>query len=269
MKVNVNEIVTAILPGTTLGEVADRFKPGADVLILNGFPSKPDDTLSEGDSIALIRRGEVPGRAELEEVMIARHTPGVHEVVKRSTVGIAGAGGLGSNVAVALARLGIGKLIIADFDVVEPSNLNRQCFFVDQLGELKVDALKATLLRVNPFVEVETKALRLTTENIPTIFAGCRVLVEAFDGAEQKAMLVETALAKLRNTFVVAASGLAGFGPGEDIRPHRVGERLIIIGDLSSEARRGSGLMAPRVGIAANMQANTVLRVLLGEETAG
>lgn len=266
MLIKVNELEKEVEPGVTVGKLAVRLKPGADVLIVNGFPARPETELHEGDTVSLIRRGQAPPREELHAVMAARHTPGVHEKVGAAKVGVAGLGGLGSHVAMALARLGVGKLVLVDFDVVEPSNLNRQAYFTDQLGKTKAEALAENLRRINPFIAIDARAERVTIDNVEALFGDCGILVEAFDAADQKAMLVETALARLPNTFVVAASGLAGHGPGEDIRPHRLGPRLVVVGDLSSEARPGEGLMSPRVGIAAHMQANIVLRRILGEE---
>lgn len=265
MRILVNERPVE-LAAATLGEVRDARKPEADVLILNGFPCPPERALAEGDRVVLIRRGEVPGRDELEALLVSRHTPGVHDRVRGARIGIAGLGGLGSQAAIALARIGVGELVLADFDVVEPSNLNRQQYFVEQLGLPKVAALTDTLRRVNPYVGVSPHEVRLVPENIPEIFRGCRVLLECFDRADQKAMLVETALARLPDTWVVAASGLAGCAPADDIRTHRVGSRLFVVGDLEAEARPGVGLMAPRVGVAAHAQANLALRLLLGEE---
>ncbi|MDO9069202.1 MAG: sulfur carrier protein ThiS adenylyltransferase ThiF, partial [Deltaproteobacteria bacterium] len=236
------------------------------IMILNGFPAPADSELSDGDEIFLIRRGEIPTEEELEYLMAARHTPGVHARLKHASVGIAGAGGLGSAVAVALARVGLGKLVIADFDVVEPSNLNRQQYFIDQIGMLKVEALAENLKRINPYVVAETHSVMLTTQNIPVIFAECLIVVEAFDRADMKAMLVDTVLASMPHTTVVAASGLAGYGPNNDISTRKVTQRLYLVGDSVSEARPGSGLMAPRVGIAAAHQANQVVRLILGEE---
>jgi sulfur carrier protein ThiS adenylyltransferase len=198
--------------------------------------------------------------------MAARHTPGVHARLKEAVVGIAGAGGLGSAIAVALARVGVGRLIIADFDVVEPSNLNRQQYFIDQIGQLKTEALAANLARINPYISVESHPVLLTAGNTPAIFAPCRVVVEAFDRADQKALLVETVLERLPAATVIAASGLAGYGPNNSITTRRISSRLYLVGDGASEARPGSGLMAPRVGIAASHQANQVVRCILGED---
>ncbi|MBN1317340.1 MAG: sulfur carrier protein ThiS adenylyltransferase ThiF [Anaerolineales bacterium] len=265
IKITFNERPIEIDPGTTLYRLVERFKPGADVLVVNGFPVSEDGELAEGDRVALIKRGERPDSDELEALMAARHTPGVHDRLKQSCVGIAGCGGLGSNVALSLARVGVGKLIIADFDVVIPSNLNRQQYFIEQIGQFKVDALKETLARANPFVQVEIHRVELTAENIPRLFAGADVIVEAFDRVDMKVMIIETVLVKMPDTPLVVGSGMAGYGRNNDIQTQREGN-LYICGDGVSDARPGRGLMAPRVGIAANHQANQVLEIILGEE---
>jgi sulfur carrier protein ThiS adenylyltransferase len=265
VQITVNERPVLIGPGETLDDVRRRFKPSADIVVLNGFPVEEDRPLSEGDRVTLIERGVQPSQDELEALLIARHTPGIHERLKRACVGIAGCGGLGSHVALSLARVGIGRLILVDPDVVEPSNLNRQHYFVDQIGAYKVDALKEILLRANPFVEVETHRLRLTAENIPCVFADADVIVEAFDKAEAKVMIIEAVLSKMPGRPLVVGSGMAGYGRSNAIHTRREGD-LIICGDEVTEARPGRGLMAPRVAIAANHQANVVLEILVGRE---
>lgn len=266
MRIRINEKPAVIKDGLTLGTVADLHKAGADVLILNGFPAPADTVLHDGDELYLIRRGEVPTEDELESLMASRHTPGVHTRLKQAVVGIAGVGGLGSAVAVALARVGVGRLVVADFDVVEPSNLNRQQYFIDQIGRNKVDALVENLQRINPYVTVEAHCAVLCPDNIPAIFSGCQIVVEAFDRADMKAMLVNKVLESLPQSSVVAASGLAGYGPNNNIATRKVSKRLYLVGDCVSEAAPGNGLMAPRVGIAAAHQANQVLRIILGED---
>ena len=264
MEIKVNERPVEIDPDESLYQVAARIKPDADLLIWNGFPADEDGPLAEGDEIALIRRGERPSLGELEALMRARHTPGVHRKLKWACVGIAGCGGLGSNVALSLARVGIGRLILADFDVVVPSNLNRQQYFVEQIGAFKVDALRDNLERANPFVQVETHAVELTPANIPKIMADADVIVEAFDKADMKVMIIETVLSQMPGRPLIVGSGMAGYGGNNTIRTEREGD-LYICGDGVSEARPGRGLMAPRVGIVANHQANQVLEILLGE----
>ncbi len=262
MKIKLNEREIEIDANTTLFQLHEQRQPNADVLIYNGAAVADDVPLAEGDRVNLIQRGKTPPAEELEALMVARHTPGVHERIKGATVGIAGLGGLGSAVAVALARIGVGRLILADFDVVEPSNLNRQQYFIDQLGLTKSEALSINLRRINPYVKYEAHCVRLTPENIPTLFADTDVMVEAFDRADQKAMLLQS----FKGKPIVAASGLAGYGSGETIGVRKMGDRIYVVGDLETGATPGCGLMAPRVGIAAHMQANVVLRLLLGEE---
>jgi len=266
MNVKVNEHVEQVADGTTVHALRDRVKPDADVVVCNGAPCSADRELHEGDEVVLIRRGELPARQELEALMVSRHTPGVHEAVKRGCVGIAGLGGLGSAIAVALARIGTGRLILADFDVVEPSNLNRQQYFVDQIGRLKTDAMRENLARINPYVVVETHAVRLDAENTPGIFGEVDVMVEAFDTSEAKAMILERFSTSCPGRPLVMASGLAGHGPSNTIRTRRLGGSVYIVGDLVTAAGPGVGLMAPRVGVAAHHQANAVLRLLLGED---
>jgi sulfur carrier protein ThiS adenylyltransferase len=268
MRIRVNERAAEFPGGATVGAVRAAVKPDADVLVRNGFPARPDDLLAEGDAVVLIRRGERPAPDELEALLAARHTPGVHERIRAARVGVAGLGGLGSAVAIALARIGVGGLVLADFDVVEPSNLNRQQYFLDQLGLPKPEALAETLVRVNPRVELSLHPVELTPENVPAVFAGVRVVVEAFDRAAAKEMLIRTVLERLPGVPVVAASGLAGAEPSNAVVTRRLARDLYLVGDGVAEARPGVGLMAPRVGVAAHHQANAVLRLLLGLDPA-
>ncbi|MGA2094465.1 MAG: sulfur carrier protein ThiS adenylyltransferase ThiF, partial [Sedimentisphaerales bacterium] len=151
--------------------------------------------------------------------------------LRRSVVGIAGLGGLGSNVAAALARSGVGKLIIADFDNVEQSNLNRQHYFTDQLGRPKVDCMLENLRRINPRVEVVGHKVTLDANNIPQIFADAAVIAECFDAATTKQMLVETVLVKMGGVKIVSVSGLGGYGKSNEIKTKRVSPRLVLVGD--------------------------------------
>jgi sulfur carrier protein ThiS adenylyltransferase len=181
-------------------------------------------------------------------------------------VGIAGLGGLGSNVAIALARIGVGTLILVDFDVVEPSNLNRQQYFIHQIGMSKVEALQENISKINPYVKVLPYNEKLDQNNIKRIFKEAAVVVEAFDRAEEKAMLINVISEKMPDKYIVAASGVAGYGDNNEIRTIRFSSKIFIVGDQKTAAQPGVGLMAPRVGIVAHHQANTVLRILLGEE---
>jgi len=179
-------------------------------------------------------------------------------------VGIAGLGGLGSNVAGALARAGIGKLIIADFDDVEQDNLNRQQYFIDQVGRDKVDCIKENLARINPRVYVEGHRVKLDAENIPQVFAQADVIAECFDSARLKQMLVETVLSRM-SAPIVSASGLAGYGNSNAIRTRRISPRLVLVGDGESGIDTVKLLTAARVGVAAMHQANAIIELIVDE----
>jgi sulfur carrier protein ThiS adenylyltransferase len=260
----VNERPCEFHEGLCLDELARRLKPEADLFIINGFPVPPATELQDGDSCWLIKRGERITPAEMEHLLYARHTPGVHDKVKVSTIGIMGLGGLGSVVAVALARIGVGTLLLADYDVVEPSNLNRQQYFVDQAGMKKTEAMRQNLARINPYVRVETFDEPLTEANIPLVFRHVDVLVECLDGATMKAAALRTVLTGMPAIGYVGASGLAGYAENNLIVTTKLRPNVYLVGDGEAEARPGQGLMAPRVGIAAHHQANQVLRILLG-----
>ncbi|NOQ42781.1 MAG: sulfur carrier protein ThiS adenylyltransferase ThiF, partial [Desulfuromusa sp.] len=156
-------------------------------------------------------------------------------------------------------------LNIADFDVVEPSNLNRQQYFIDQIGMPKVIALQHNLQRINPGTKINIFHQKVTPENIADFFGKVDILVEAFDAADQKAMLTNYFLSNFPDKFLVAASGIAGYETSNSIRTTKISEHFYLCGDGVTAAEPGRGLMAPRVGIAAHHQANTVLRLLLGE----
>jgi sulfur carrier protein ThiS adenylyltransferase len=266
LHIKVNEKEISVPSHTTLYQLKKRFKPKADVIIYNGFPLTADHPLTGGDEIVFIQKGEFPSSEDFECLLMARHTPGVHEKIKGSVVGIAGLGGLGSAVAIALARIGVGTLILVDFDVVEPSNLNRQQYFIHQIGMPKVEALRENLSRINPYVKIQIYPEKLDRKNVERIFKEARVVVEAFDRAEEKAMLINVLSEKMADTYIVAASGVAGYGDNNEIRTTRFSSKIFIVGDQRTAAQPGVGLMAPRVGIAAHHQANLVLRILLGEE---
>jgi sulfur carrier protein ThiS adenylyltransferase len=266
IRIKVNEKEVSLPFEITLFQLKNQFNPNADVIICNGFPSTSNCPLKEGDEIVLIQKGETPPSEEFECLMMARHTPGIHQKIKKSIVGIGGVGGLGSTIAVALARIGVGTLILVDFDIVEPSNLNRQQYFIHQIGMPKVEALKENISKINPYVRVQIYNEKLDRNNVDRIFKEVDVVVEAFDRAEEKAMLINVVSEKMPDKYIVAASGVAGYGDNNEIKTARFSSKIFIIGDQKTAAQPGVGLMAPRVGIAAHHQANTVLRIILGEE---
>ncbi len=191
-------------------------------------------------------------------------SPEERKALESARVGIAGAGGLGSNCAMHLVRSGVAHLTIADFDVVSESNLNRQFFFRDQIGMKKVEALKANLLRIDPDAEVRALDMRLDATTVRETFADCDVVVEAFDAAEAKAMIVSALAGSGKK--IVTASGMAGWGRSNEMRVRKMGDRIVAVGDGESAVGACAAPHSPRVGIAAAMEANSVIALLLNKE---
>lgn len=183
-------------------------------------------------------------------------------ILKSKTVGIAGCGGIGSNVAVALARVGVGNLILADFDKIEESNLNRQYFFYHQIGKPKAFTLKENINNINPNVEVAAYFAKLDANNIMEYYKNCDIIVEAFDRAEMKSVIIKTVLYNFPEKYLVCGNGMGGWGNSEEIKPNYFG-KLIICGDMHESVSEKNPPLAPRVGIVANMMANEVLNILL------
>ena len=204
-------------------------------------------------------------RETLQQALIARHGAEQQRKFAAASVGIAGLGGLGSHIAVLLARLGVGRLVLADFDRVDVTNLNRQHYFLPHLGRYKTEALAEQLRQINPWLDYEIHTCKVTADNAPALFRGCQVVCEAFDRAKEKAMLVQAVLTGLPDTLLVSGSGMAGSGSANAIRSRRAMGRLYLCGDGESEMEQGRGLMAPRVAVCAAHQATLVMRLLLGE----
>lgn len=184
-------------------------------------------------------------------------------VLERARIGVAGAGGLGSNCAMHLVRAGVKHLTVVDFDVVNESNLNRQFFFRDQIGQKKVEALKENLLRIEPDVDIKAVDLRLDTASTRSVFADCAIVVEAFDVVDAKAMILAALVGSGKK--LVTASGLAGWGRSNAMRVRKMGN-IVAIGDGETSVGDGAAPVSPRVGIAAAMEANAVVSLLLGCE---
>jgi len=189
----------------------------------------------------------------------------IKEKLRQSSVGIAGVGGLGSNAAVALARAGIGRLVLVDFDRVEESNLDRQYYFLDQVGKLKVEALKENIIRLNPRVAVSSINQKLEKGNMEKHFHDVDVIIEALDNAETKTQFIEEILTKLPDKPVVAASGVAGYGHSDRIVTKKLGN-LYMCYDKEAKSSDEDVLMAPRVALMGNWEANTALEIILGED---
>jgi sulfur carrier protein ThiS adenylyltransferase len=261
--VYVNEKKYNVPEKTTVLDIKHNIKKDADIVIYNSFPIKENMNLKENDKIVLIKKGEVPSKEELECALVSRHTPFVHEKLKKYTVAIAGLGGLGSNAAIFLARVGIGKLILIDYDVVEPSNLNRQQYFIKHIGMKKTEAIKDIIKNCNPYVELETRNEFIDENNINSLFKDADIVIEALDDAKYKALLVNFILQKMKDKIIIASSGMAGYFSSNTIVTEKIMNNFYLVGDKVSESKPGCGLMAPRVAIAASHQANAVLRIIL------
>ncbi len=196
-----------------------------------------------------------------------RHGPEIYRALKQATVGIMGLGGLGSHVAASLTRIGVGKMILADYDVVELSNINRQFYFLSQVGELKTKALEENLVAINPFLQREYIQENLTEGSIGDYFQGVDILAECFDAPDIKASALRVALTSLRGIPFICASGLAGYGASNEIVTREIYSDVFLVGDGETGAGPGAGLMAPRVAIVANHQANHMVGLIVEGNT--
>ncbi|WP_169776670.1 sulfur carrier protein ThiS adenylyltransferase ThiF [Campylobacter mucosalis] len=236
----------------------------ADIFILNGFATTNDVSLNNGDKITIIKRGVMPDLEILRSMIEARNTPELNNALKNACIGVAGLGGLGSNIALSLARAGVAKLIVADFDVVEPSNLNRQQYYVRHIGLKKTQAIKELIADVNPFVKVIAHDVKIDANNVSSVFSPCSIICEAFDNVVGKHMFLTQAANSLKDKQIICGSGMAGHFSSNLIKTTKFAKNVYICGDMKNEAKFHQGLMAPRVGICANHQANMALRLLMG-----
>ena len=208
---------------------------------------------------------DIPDQEAFRKALSSRFPREKAKKLEESTVGIAGLGGLGSHIAVMLARSFVGHLILADYDRVDLTNLNRQAYGISHLGKKKTEAIREILEEINPYLEIRTVDTKVTAENAAALFAGCDVVCEAFDRPEEKAMLVNSLLGALPETFLVSGSGMAGYGSTGLMTVKRPMSRLYVAGDGTSDIETGMCLMAPRVMTCAGMEANMAVRLLLGE----
>ena len=208
-------------------------------------------------------KGIIPTKKQIDEALEYRHTKSVQDKISQAAVAVCGLGGLGSNIAFALARCGIGKLHLIDFDVVDLSNLNRQQYGINQIGRPKPDALREELLQVNPYLDIRTDLVKMSEENILTLLEAEDYICEAFDVPEQKAMLTNYVLENMPDKYLVGASGMAGYGNSNAIVTKKIMSHYYICGDGVSEINENYGLMAPRVMICAAHQANMILELIL------
>ena len=207
----------------------------------------------------------VPTREEMRAALAERHGEELQRRLEEATVAVCGLGGLGSNIAIALARAGVGRLRLFDFDRVDISNLNRQQYFVRQLGMRKTDAMRENLSEIAPYCSVVATDVRMDETNTPELLAGCPIVCEAFDRADAKSMLVNTVLEKLPDAWLVSGNGMAGLASANLIRTRRIGRRLVLCGDGVSGVENSGSLVSARVLACAAHEALAVIRIIAGE----
>ncbi|MBQ8514799.1 MAG: sulfur carrier protein ThiS adenylyltransferase ThiF [Ruminococcus sp.] len=193
-----------------------------------------------------------------------RHSADLQERFSQASVAICGLGGLGSNVAMALARAGVGTLYLIDFDRVDISNLNRQQYKASQLGLYKTEAMKQNLAEITPYCKVMINTVKLTEDNL-SLLGDYEIICECFDNAECKAMLVNGTAENYPEKYIVAASGMSGLHTSNKIRTRKLGQRIYLCGDGESDVQADGTLFAPRVMLCAAHQANAVLRIIAGK----
>ena len=204
----------------------------------------------------------IPTKEEWNKALCERYGEDVQKKFSAATVAVCGLGGLGSNIAIALARAGIGRLILIDFDRVDITNLHRQQYKVNQIGKYKTDALFENLKEIAPYIDMELHTVRITRDNAEELLKDADIICEAFDNAEAKAMLTNFVLETMPSKFLVAASGMAGFGSANSIRTRKITSKFYLCGDEQSDVEWEGSLVASRVMLCAAHQAHTVLRIL-------
>ncbi len=204
----------------------------------------------------------IPTKEEWNKALAERHGKDMQKKFSAATVAVCGLGGLGSNIAISLARAGIGKLILIDFDRVDITNLHRQQYKASQIGINKTDALRDNLLEIAPYVTIETLSVRISENNAEVLLEKADIICEAFDDAESKAMLVNLVLERMTEKYLVAASGMAGMGSANTIQTRRISKRFYLCGDGTSDVQSEGSLVASRVMLCAAHQAHTVIRIL-------
>lgn len=210
-----------------------------------------------------IKMQQMISNEELDRAFDARFPDEMRKKLRGAKVAVAGLGGLGSNIAVMLARSGIGHLFLVDFDVVDVTNLNRQMYFISHLGLPKTEALPQILYQINPYLSCESMRIKVTPENVRELFKEYPIVCEAFDKPDQKAMLVRELLMQCPETIVVSGNGMAGYGDTNDICTSKKMRRLYVCGDQKTDVGGGIGLMAPRVAACAAHEANKVIQLIM------
>ena len=204
----------------------------------------------------------MPTQEEIYSALCQRHGKTVQDKLSKAKIAIAGLGGLGSNIAIALSRIGVGHLHLVDFDKVDLTNLNRQHYFIRHLGQYKTDALKEQILEINPYLQVKTDCLKITADQIPSLFREADIICEAFDVPENKAMLVNTVLEQMPDKWLLSGNGMAGYGESNLIQTKKILPKFYLSGDNISGNDQQS-LMAPRVAICAAHEANMAAELII------
>ena len=206
-------------------------------------------------------------RKQLDQAFDARFPEEMRTKLRNARVAVAGLGGLGSNIAVMLARSGVGELLLVDFDTVDVTNLNRQMYLIPQLGKPKAEALPEILYQINPYLTYRSVCIKVTPDNVKELFSEYPIVCEAFDKPDQKAMLVRELLMQCPKTIVVSGNGMAGYADANEIRTCQVMKLLYVCGDQSTDVGNGIGLIAPRVAVCAAHEANKVLQLIMQTES--
>ena len=207
----------------------------------------------------------IPTKKEWIQALDDRHGIEFQKKISSTTVAVCGLGGLGSNIAISLARAGIGKLILIDFDKVDITNLHRQQYKANQIGMCKTEALQNNLKEINPYLETKIHTICLDESNAKDVLADADIICEAFDNAEAKANIVNFVLSEMPDKYIVAASGMAGLDSANLIKTRKVSKRFYLCGDEVSDIKDGIGRVSTRVMLCAAHQAHTVLRIIAEE----
>lgn len=265
MRVYINEVLTKVGSEARFFDVMESFGYGNfPVRLLNGFSQEHDSTLKEGDRLFFLKDNVLPEKAVYEALWSARYGKDKFLLLQKAKVAICGVGGLGSHIALSLARLGIGELCLIDKDRVDMTNLGRQAYEVGDLGKPKSEAMKKIIARITPLVKVIAIVDTLDAQNIDSYLKDYPYIIEAFDSASNKAFLTTHLLANYPNKILIGASGMSGYDAPNTIKTKKIFKNYYLSGDGVSEA--GLGLLAPRVMLCAAHQANMLMHLILEEK---
>lgn len=266
MRVKINMRYFEVEDDATVEKLIDLsgYKSESDlVFIKNSFVSNENSSIKEDDNIFIIPKNEKIKEEDLENFILARNSIDVVRKLGERKVAILGLGGLGSNIAMSLARTGVKNIELFDFDIVEPSNINRQNYFIDQIGMKKTFATIENIKRVNPYISVVGHDIYLNEDNYDEYLKDVDIVVEAFDNPKCKAELMGYFIKNYQEKYLVASSGMAGYYPSNIIKTNRIRNKIYLCGDGINSAKEFDGLMSPRVSIVAGHQANCVIRILM------